>query len=129
MPAPIIYLDRSDIRHGRLDEAKRAFDDLAAFVEANEPQLLSYAVYFSEDGARSSVLHVHGDEASLRRHMEVIQPRLARFAELLELREIEVFGEVGPELIEQLNAKLRLLGSEGLLVRHAQAGYLRSPAP
>lgn len=129
MAAPIIYLDRSEIRSGRLEEAKRAFADLAEFVESNEPGLLTYAVYFSDDGARSSVLHVHRDEASLRRHMEVIGPRLAPFAELLELREIEVFGEISPELSERLTAKLRLLGTEGLLVRHASAGFLRAPPP
>ena len=127
MAAPIIYLDRSDIRPGRLDDARRAFDELSAFVDANEPHLLSYAVYLSEDGTRASVLHVHPDEASLRRQMGVIQPRLAPFAELLQLREIEVFGEIGPELAEELNAKLRLLGTDGLLVRHPHAGFLRPP--
>lgn len=127
MAAPIYYLDRSDVRPGRLEDLKRAFDDLATFVEDNEPQLLSYAVYFSDDGKQSSVLHVHRDEASLRRHMEMIQPRLAPFAELLELREIEVFGEIGPELTGQLNAKLRLLGTQGLVVRHGQAGFVRTP--
>lgn len=45
MPAPIIYLDRAAIRPGRLDEARRAFVELAAFVEAHEPELISYAVY------------------------------------------------------------------------------------
>jgi len=130
MAAPVIYLDRSHVRPGRLDDLKRAFRDLTAFVEATEPGLLSYAVYFSDDGTRVSVLHVHRDEASLRRHMEVIQPRLPRFADLLELVEIEVFGKVGPELATQLQAKLRLLGKEGLQVRHAEAGFLRAePRP
>ena len=126
MRAPVIYLDRAAIRPGRLDDLRRAFGELAAFVEAHEPALISYAVYFSEDGTRSSVMHVHRDEASLIRHKDVIQPLLPPFADLLRLTQIEVFGEIGLELRAQLEAKLRLLGDEALLFNRPHAGFLRA---
>jgi hypothetical protein len=40
-------------------------NDLAQFVQANEPQLLAYNVYFNDDGTRMSVLHINPDSASL----------------------------------------------------------------
>ncbi len=125
MATPIIYLDRSDVLPGRLDELRDAFRELAEVVERDEPQLLSYAAYFSEDGTQSSVLHAHRDKTSLLRHMQVIGPHLPPFAELLRLREIEVFGEIGPDLTRQLESKLALLGDEGLTVHRHGAGFLR----
>ena len=42
MSQPIVYVDRSEVRPGRLAELKVAMTDLARFVQANEPQLLAY---------------------------------------------------------------------------------------
>jgi hypothetical protein len=49
---PIVYVDTSEVRRGHLDELKATMDDLTEFVEANEPRLLGYHVYFSDDGDR-----------------------------------------------------------------------------
>ena len=49
--------------------------DLARFVQANEPQLLAYNVYFSDDGTRMSVVHINLNSASLERHMKVAGPK------------------------------------------------------
>ena len=65
MSQPIVYLDASEVRPGRLEELKAAMNDLAQFVQANEPQLLAYNVYFNDDGTRMSVLHINPDSASL----------------------------------------------------------------
>jgi hypothetical protein len=37
MTQPIVYLDTSEVRSGRLAELKAAMSDLARFVQANEP--------------------------------------------------------------------------------------------
>lgn len=41
---PIVYVDTSEVRAGRLEELRAAMADLAEFVEANEPRLLAYNV-------------------------------------------------------------------------------------
>ena len=41
MAQPVVYLDTSEVRAGRLEELKTAMDDLARFVQANEPLLLA----------------------------------------------------------------------------------------
>ncbi|HEY6686735.1 MAG TPA: hypothetical protein VI094_11080 [Propionibacteriaceae bacterium] len=65
MSQPIVYVDTSEVRPGRLEELKAAMNDLARFVQANEPQLLAYNVYFNDDGTRMSVLHINPDSASV----------------------------------------------------------------
>jgi hypothetical protein len=52
MAQPIVYVGTSEVRPGRLEELKAAMDDLARFVQANEPQLVAYNVYFNGDGTR-----------------------------------------------------------------------------
>ena len=41
MSQPIVYVDTSEVRPGRLAELKVARNDMARFVQANEPQLLA----------------------------------------------------------------------------------------
>jgi hypothetical protein len=50
MSQPIVYVDTSEVRPGRLEGLKAAMNDLARFVQANEPHLLAYNVYFTGDG-------------------------------------------------------------------------------
>ena len=55
MAEPLIYVDASDVHEGLLGDLKEAITGLAEFIEENEPQLLSYNAYFSDDGTHMSV--------------------------------------------------------------------------
>jgi len=37
---PIIYIDRSEIREGKLEELKAAMKELVELVETNEPRII-----------------------------------------------------------------------------------------
>jgi len=50
MSEPIIYIDRSNIREGKLEEVKAALPRLVEFVDAHEPQLLAYGMYLDPRG-------------------------------------------------------------------------------
>jgi quinol monooxygenase YgiN len=77
MSDPIVFVDTSEIREGRLEELRRAVAELAEFVETNEADPISYQVFFSDDGRLMTVLQVHPDSASMERHMEVAGPVFA----------------------------------------------------
>lgn len=59
-------------------------DDLARFVQANEPQMLAYNVYFNDDGTRMTVLHINPDSASLEFHMKMAGPRFPPIDEFIK---------------------------------------------
>lgn len=122
---PLIYLDRSDVLPGKLSELRARFAELAEFVESAVPGSVTYAVYLDEDGTRASVLHVHPDENSLMQHMAAIRDWLPPFGELLQIRSIEVFGEISDALRAELEEKARLLGAHGVTINQATAGFLR----
>ena len=127
MAEPLIYVDVSEVREGFLGELKEAITGLAAFIQENEPQLLSYNAYFSDDGTRMSVVHIHADSASLDRHLEIAGPRFASFAELVTLRSIHIYGRPSEDALRQLREKLQLLGSGDVVVYPPHAGFVRSP--
>ena len=122
---PIVYVDTSEVREGRLEELKAAMDDLTEFVEANEPRLLAYNVYFSDDGARMTVLHINPDSASLEFHMNVAGPKFPPIGEYITMLGIDVYGRPDDALVEQLRQKSELLGSGAVRVHELHTGFAR----
>jgi hypothetical protein len=129
MSQPLVYVDTSEVRAGKLAQLKAAIKELADFIEENEPQLVSYSVYFSEDGSRMEVVHVHADAASLDYHMETAGPLFGEFADLVTLSSIHIYGEPSERALGQLRDKLRLLGAGDVIVHAPHAGFLRAALP
>jgi len=122
---PLVYVDTSEVRPGRLEQLKAAMVDLSEFVEANEPQLLAYNVYFSDDGSRMSVLHINPDSASLDFHMKVSGPKFPPIGEFITMLAIDVYGSPGAALVERLKQKAELLGTGVVRVHELHAGFAR----
>ena len=74
MSEPIVYVDNSQIRDGKLKALKTAMNDLVEFIEANESELIAYNVYLNNDNTRVTVINVHRDAASLEFHARVAGP-------------------------------------------------------
>jgi quinol monooxygenase YgiN len=130
MSKALVYVDTSEVREGALEELKGAIEELAEFVEANVPQILAYNVYLSDDGSRMTVVHVHADAASLDQHMDVAGPAFRRFADLLTLSSIRVYGEPSEKAVRQLHEKARQLGcGDVMIVPDAHAGFSRLATP
>ena len=129
MSDAIVYVDTAEVREGALEELEEGMKELVGFVEANEPRLLAYNVYFSDDGTRMTVVHVHPDSASLEYHMEVAGPFFRRFVELVTLSSINVYGAASDGLLAQLHEKARLLGRGTVEVEVLHAGFTRFAPP
>jgi hypothetical protein len=129
MSQPLVYVDTSDVRAGKLPQLKAAIKELAEFIDENEPQLVSYSVYFTEDDCRMTVIHVHTGSASLDHHMDVGGPLFRKFADLVTLSSIHIYGEPSERALGQLRDKLRLLGAGDVIVHAPHAGFLRAALP
>ena len=122
---PIVYVDSSTIRDGKLEELKVAMKGLAAFVEANMPRLISYGFFLDREQRHMTVVAVHPDSASLKFHMDVGGAEFRKFADLIELSRIEVYGRVSDPVLERLHQKARMLGSGTVTVHELYAGFAR----
>ena len=125
MSEPLISLDTSLIRDGRLDELKEAVTELVEFVRSNEPRPIAYEVYLDQTGSRMTVVQVHPDSASMEYHMAVAGPAFAGFAELVTLSTLDVYGKPSEALLELLRRKVQMLGDATVIVHDLQAGFAR----
>ena len=125
MSEPLISLDTSLIRDGRLDELKEAVTELVEFVRSNEPRPIAYEIYFDETGSRMTVVQIHPDSASMEYHMTIAGPAFAGFAELITLSTLDVYGKPSEELLELLRRKVQMLGDATVIVHDLQAGFAR----
>ena len=125
MPEPLIFIDVSEIVPGKLEDAKAAFKELAAFVEANEPRAISYNVFFNADETVVTVVQVHPDSASMEFHVSVGAELFKKFAGLLTMRKMAIYGETSTELLEAMRAKAAMLGAGGVEVHDLHAGFSR----
>jgi hypothetical protein len=125
MTNPIVYIDKSTIRNEQLEKLKIAMRDLATFVEANMPRLISYAFFLNDDQSQMTVVAVHPDSASLAFHMDVGANEFQKFASLIELSSIEIYGHVTEAVLERLHQKARMLGTGTVAVYEYYAGFNR----
>jgi quinol monooxygenase YgiN len=129
MSTSVILIDTSDVRPGKLEELKAAINDLVEFVEANEPRPRAYSIYLDPAGRQMTVIQVHPDSASLELHMAAAGPKFARFADLVKLSRVDVYGRPSSQVIEQLRRKAEMLGGAGLFHHTLQAGFVRAGIP
>jgi len=125
MTKHIVYVDRSNVRPGKLEELKVGMKALVDFVEVNEPQIITYNVFFNSDGTQMSVVNAHTDRASLAFHLKVAGPEFPKVAEFIDLLAIDVYGDPGPDLVEQLRQKAQMLGSGTVNVHDMHGGFAR----
>ena len=58
-----------------------------------------------------TVVQIHPDSASLERHLTVAGPVFRRFAELLTLVRVDVYGRASEAALEQIRGKAQLSGT------------------
>lgn len=125
MPDPIIVVDSSRIREGKLEEVKALVEELTNFVAANEADPIAYNVYLDEGGTRMTVVQIHPSSASMEFHLQVAAPVFRKFAPLLELERVDFYGAPSDELREQMRRKAELLGDARVVVNELAAGFAR----
>ena len=93
MTAPFIFVATYKIKEDKLEEYEKLWRGLVEFVQANEPRLLAFNTYASEDGTEATTIQVHPDAESMEFHMKVAGARILEGYPLLETVEsINVFG-------------------------------------
>ena len=125
MDGPLVYVDHAEIRPSKAGVLREAIAELAAFVEANEEQLLSYAAFIDPDERHLTVIHIHRDAASLERHAAVAGPMFPRFVDLVRLVRIDLYGSPSEASVAALREKADLLGGAVVEVHPLAAGFLR----
>lgn len=121
----LVYIDRSDIREGRLDDLRAGIVRLVEVIESREPQLISYGFHIDDLAGRMTVVAVHPDSASLELHLDVGREEFRKLGDMVTLRQIEVYGPLSEQAREMLQQKAAMLGGGGVTVHERFAGFSR----
>lgn len=121
----VLYVDHSDIDTSRLAELREGIRQLVALVEEREPQLIAYGFHLDEEQGRMTVTAVHPDSASLELHMEIGRELFRKLGQMLELREIEIYGPISEGARAMLEQKSRMLGNARITVMERHHGFSR----
>jgi len=104
MTGPFIFIATNRLKEGKLEAERQRVPGLADFIEANEPRLLAFNEYASEDGSDVAVVQVHPDAESFEFHMGVVRERAASaYGETLEATtSVQIFGTPNDVILEML---------------------------
>lgn len=126
MSGPLIFVSHSMVKPGQLDAYRAHCATAIEIVETEEPQIIGFNLYESDDGTEVAGVQVHPDAASLDTHFKLFRERLAEgvFA-LVDTDEISLFGNPSEAALEFLG-QIPGLRLQVLPVHHG--GFLR-PQP
>jgi quinol monooxygenase YgiN len=102
MANPVQYAVEFTIKEGGLEEFKNIASQIIPLVEANEPLMLGYQWYFSDDGSKCFVVEQYSDASGILAHLQNVGGELPKILEFSDLTRFEVYGDVSDEIKEAL---------------------------
>ena len=96
MGEPLIVITKSRVKEGRAEDVAKWHERIDSIVQQNEPQIIAFHAFLSEDGTEMTSIQVHPDTASMEFHMQVLRENwddsFSEYAQLLEIQSVEYFG-------------------------------------
>jgi hypothetical protein len=104
MPGPFIVVATNKIREGKLEGERQRVPEWIDFIRSNEPRLLAFHEYLSEDGGEVEFLQVHPDTDSFENHMRVVESSGRSYTETLEgTTNIRIYGTPSTAILDMLS--------------------------
>jgi hypothetical protein len=128
MTEPFTFIATYTIKEGKLADFKRSWRETVDFVEENEPRLIAFNAYVSEDGTEVGIVQVHPDVDSMEFHIKLIREHIEQAsAEFLDQAVgTQIYGAVSDSALEMMR---QLAGPTPLTVKpHGVGGFTRSAA-
>lgn len=128
MTQPFIWIGVHKLKKDKAAELKRKLERFPDFIEENEPRLLGFNLYMSEDETRLAVVQVHPDADSMEFHMKVAGEHIAQTYPYIEATEATwIFGTPSPAVLEMIEGFRTEAGQEDTLNVLAQplSGFTR----
>ena len=104
MPGPFIFIATNKVREGKLEAEKQRVPEWIDFIASNEPRLVAFHEYLSEDGTEVEFVQVHPDTDSFEHHMRVVERSGPSYTETLEgTTNIRIYGTPSNAILEMLS--------------------------
>lgn len=100
MPEPLIFISTSTIKEGKLEGYEAYTREIVELIQANEPRLLAYSTYLSEDRTKATTFQVHPDAESMMFHMQLMRERIESAYEYLDPESVTFCGQLNDQVLE-----------------------------
>lgn len=100
MSGPFVVISKSRIKPGRAEAYAALSEDFFRDVEEQEPRLLAFNGWESEDHTSSVVIQVHPDAESFEYHLKLFGERVKEAVDHLDVEGVELYGPPSP-FVEQ----------------------------
>jgi len=127
MATPFITLTFGRIKEGKREDFERSNKTIVELVADQEPRVIAFHAFLTEDRDRFAGLQLHPDTESLVFHMQVVKDAVEEISATLE---IEAFKVLGPSN-EMIDRMMKTMSENGIEVEHLPnhtAGFTRSAA-
>src|SRR5215207_8612581 len=127
MAAPLIFITTITLKEGKLEDFKHYSEEMAKFVEANEPRIIHFEQYINEDGTEVTGVQIHPDEDSMAFHMQVAAERMGQAYEFIDaIKSLQIYGEPSDAFVEQMKPASE--PGYPVIIKSKFAGFNRLPA-
>jgi hypothetical protein len=105
MSGPLIMISRSRVKPGRRETYEAHLRQATEMVESEEPRVIAFNSWTSEDGTEVSTVHFHPDADSLDTHLKLYVERLAGpVAEAVDSYELDIWGAASESALNALRS-------------------------
>ena len=126
MSGPLIFISRSTVKPGKREQYREHLLAANEIVDSEEPRMIGFNTYWSEDGSDTSTVQIHPDEESVDTHLKIFFGRLAdRAFDALATYEIDIYGSPSEATLQAMS---ELPGVTLRVLPVHLAGFLR-PQP
>jgi hypothetical protein len=104
MPGPFIFIATNKVREGKLEAEKQRVPGWIDFIRSNEPRLIAFHEYLTEDGTDVEFVQVHPDTGSFENHLQVVERSGRSYTETLEgTTNVRIYGTPSKAILEMLS--------------------------
>ncbi|MEW6029220.1 MAG: hypothetical protein ACOYZ8_16880 [Chloroflexota bacterium] len=123
MSEPIIFIAHQRIKEGKVEEYKKIYQEVGAWMEANKPHTAAHIAYVSEDGTEASVVHIFPDIEAMEKHMQNLGDVGVKAFTLMEIVGFDVYGTPSKMVMDSM---LKMIpGAKVTMKPQPAGGYIR----
>jgi hypothetical protein len=98
-----IFIATNTVRPGRLPDERRRAPVWAEFIDRNEPRLVAFHEFLSEDATEVEYVQVHPDAQSFEDHLDVLHNAELTYQDTLEATTaIRIYGKPTARILSAL---------------------------
>lgn len=104
MTQPFIFVSTHRLKEGKWEEYRKVLQELVEVVEANEPRLIAFNIYFDEGSNTATGVQVHPDAESMQFHLQVVSEHIhTAFEDYIDSTEsMQILGQLPKNLLDNM---------------------------